>query len=85
MTATASGAWLEHVVGVAERWDTLAYRYYGDANRAGPIIRANRSLFGGGLGPIPCVLPFGLAIKIPVLDPEPVADALLPPWKRATA
>lgn len=77
--------YLEHVVCVNERWDHLAYRYYGDANRASPIIRANRELFGAGLGPVPCILPVGLTLKIPVLDPEPIADALLPPWKRAGA
>lgn len=78
-----AAAWLEHVAALNERWDTLAYRYYGDANRTGPIIRANRDLFGEG--PIPCILPPGLTVKIPVLDPQPIADALLPPWKRASA
>lgn len=78
-------AWLEHVAGVNERWDHLAWRYYGDANRTGPLLRANRELFGDGHGPIPCILPAGLVLKAPVLDPEPVADALLPPWKRGAA
>ncbi|MBK9083230.1 MAG: tail protein X [Rhizobiales bacterium] len=78
--------WLEHlVVAPGERWDMLAYRYYGDANRVAPIIRANRSLFEPTLGPIPCILPIGLTLRIPVLAPDPVADALLPPWKRGAA
>ncbi|QLP96150.1 MAG: tail protein X [Rhodoblastus sp.] len=77
-----TGAWLEHVAGLNERWDHLAYRYYGDANRTSPIIKANRDLFGERLGPIPCILPVGATLKIPVVDPEPIADALLPPWKR---
>ena len=76
-------SYLQHVVGTNERWDTLAYRYYGDANRTGPIIKANRELFADDLGPIPAQLPVGLVLRIPVLDPEPVAAELLPPWKRA--
>jgi hypothetical protein len=79
------GAYLEHVVAVNERWDTLAYRYYGDADRTAPIIRANRALFGDGLGPVPWAPPVGLTVKIPILDPDPIAEALLPPWKRASA
>jgi len=77
-------AYLDHLTGPADRWDLLAYRYYGDANRTAPIIRANRALFA--LDVIPPVLPFGLTIRIPILDPDPiVSQALLPPWKREAA
>jgi len=75
--------YLNHTTGPAERWDHLAYRYYGDANRFGPIIRANRRLFPEeGL---PAVLPAALELRIPILDPEPLAANLLPPWKRVAA
>ncbi|QCI65625.1 hypothetical protein [Phreatobacter stygius] len=82
--------WIEHVTGPAERWDHLAYRYYGDANRFGPIIRENQHLFvgatsGGVASPVPTVLPDGQALRIPVLDPDPIATDLLPPWKRGDA
>jgi len=77
--------YLDHVTGPAERWDHLAYRYYGDALRTSPIIRANRELFVAALGPIPTVLPAGLTLRIPILDPEPASAELLPPWKRETA
>lgn len=76
---------LVHVTGPNERWDHLAYRYYGDANRTSPIIRANRELFGGGTGEIPALLPVGLNLIIPILEPEPVSAELLPPWKRGAA
>lgn len=76
--------YLDHVTGPADRWDLLAYRYYGDANRTSPIIRANRALFG--LDPIPPVLPAGLRLRIPILDPEPlITESQLPPWKREAA
>jgi Phage Tail Protein X len=75
--------YLTHVTGPNERWDHLAYKYYGDANRFGPIIRANRDLFEEKT--VPSLLPFGMTLSIPVLDPEPLADRLLPPWKRRVA
>ncbi len=75
---------LEHVTGPNERWDHLAYRYYGDANRTAPIIRANRALYPD-TAVIPVILPVGITLRIPILDPEPLSDAQLPPWKRGAA
>lgn len=78
-------AYLEHVTQPNDRWDTLAYRYYGDANRTGPLIRANRDLWVGELAAIPTVLPPGITLRVPVLEPDPVAEDQLPPWKRSAA
>lgn len=75
-------AWLAHITGPAERWDHLAYRYYGDANRTGPIIAANRHLFEDGLTPVAEVLPHGLTLRVPILAAMPIAADTLPPWKR---
>ncbi len=77
--------YLQHVTGPNERWDTLAYRYYGDANRTHPVIRANRHLFSTELSSIPSILPIGITLLIPVLDPDPVSAEMLPPWKRSAA
>lgn len=77
--------YLDHTTGPADRWDTIAYAYYGDANRTGPLIRANRALFEGDLTAIPCVLPPRITLRVPVLEPDPVAAELLPPWKRGVA
>ena len=74
--------YIEHVTGPNERWDHLAYRYYGDANRTAPIIKANRAAYEAALSNIPAGLPVGLTLRIPVLDDEPVNEDLLPPWKR---
>lgn len=77
-------AFLEHETGPNDRWDLIAYQYYGDANRTSPIVRANRHLFG--LNPIPTVLPPGLLLRVPILDPESaLAESQLPPWKREAA
>lgn len=74
--------YIEHVTGPNERWDHLAYRYYGDANRTAPIIKANRTAYEVALTNIPGTLPVGLHLQIPVLDEEPLDETLLPPWKR---
>lgn len=71
-----------HIVVDGERWDQLAYRYYGDANRTAPIIRANREIYEPSLSNIPVALPVGLTLRIPVLDEDVLDENLLPPWKR---
>ncbi len=37
--------YFEHKTMDGDRWDLLAYRYYGDQYKQGIIIEANRSLF----------------------------------------
>lgn len=69
---------IEHVTQACERWDTLAWRYYGDPMGYGRIIEANPAL------DISSTLPSGIKVLIPVLPAA--AQALqaeeLPPWKR---
>lgn len=77
--------YIEHLTSGTDRWDLLAYRYYGDANRTAPLIAANRELFAPGLLPVPLILPAGILLRIPILEPEPAAQDLLPPWKRKGA
>jgi phage tail protein X len=69
---------LEIVTTQGERWDLLAWRYYGDPTRYEPIITANPHV------PIVPILESGWRLAIPVLDREsaPVLEADLPPWKR---
>jgi phage tail protein X len=63
-----------------ERWDTLAYYYYGDALQYGRIVDANPHL------DITPLLPAGAIVLIPVIDTTTSSGALqdedLPPWKR---
>lgn len=71
---------IEHVTRDGERWDALAWRYYGDPLAYGRIIVANPS------ADIKPTLPAGLLLLIPVLTLEEQAaeqtNEDLPPWKR---
>ena len=79
-----TGTHLIHVTGPLERWDHIAHRYYGDAGLYDPIIQANRDLFVADLSPIPAVLPPGLELRVPVIEPASrVRPEDLPPWLRA--
>lgn len=67
---------LKHTVKQGERWDNLAYYYYGNALDFERIINANPHI---GL----CeVLPTGATVYIPVLNIKPTNNELMPPWLR---
>jgi phage tail protein X len=71
---------LKHTVTAGERWDTLAWRYYGDPFAYGRIIEANPALN------IVPVLPAGVTVLVPLLTvAQQVAQrdtSRLPFWKR---
>lgn len=74
----------EHTTVAGERWDLIAWRYYGAVHFQREIIAANRDLFrgpDGRVGPIPMRLPGGLVVRVPVIEIA-VDEANLPPWKR---
>lgn len=66
---------IPHTTTEGQRWDQLAWQYYGDAHRYTPIIEANPHV------PITAELPAGLTLAIPVLEAAPSAQDL-PPWMR---
>ncbi|PTT02215.1 tail protein X [Pseudomonas sp. HMWF006] len=66
---------LTHVTTEGERWDQLAWKYYGDAHRYSPIVQANMHV------PITSALPAGLTLAIPLVDPVATTEDL-PPWMR---
>lgn len=66
---------IAHTTIEGERWDQLAWRYYGDAYRYLPIVQANPHV------PLHGVLPPGLRLAIPVLEPQTATEDL-PPWMR---
>jgi phage tail protein X len=71
----AASGYIEHLTAEGDRWDLLAWHYYGDATRYEEIILANPAL------PIIPILPAGVKVLIPVADdPAPAVDAGLPPW-----
>lgn len=73
---------IEHTTVAGERWDHIAYKYYGDAKRIRELIRANRDLFLDDLTPIPLVFTGGITIKVPVVEADQLDAAKLPIWKR---
>ncbi|MBP5958132.1 tail protein X [Pseudomonas anatoliensis] len=66
---------IPHLTTEGERWDQLAWRYYGDAHRYWPIAQANPNV------PLSGTLPSGLTLAIPLLAALPTAQDL-PPWMR---
>lgn len=65
---------ISHQIQEGERWDTLAYRYYGDANEINRLIDANPHI------PFCEVLPIGQVLFIPVIAIKATSQAGLPPW-----
>jgi phage tail protein X len=68
---------ITHLTASGDRWDLLAWKYYGDATLFGPIIMANPAIV------IEPVLTPGLIAVIPVLQQTNIIPANVPPWKRA--
>jgi phage tail protein X len=71
------GQYITHITSAGERWDLLAWRYYGDATIYSPIIMANPSI------PIEPAFEAGLTIAIPIIQLSTPQNSNLPPWKRA--
>lgn len=71
-------SFVEYITKESERWDTIAFKAYGDTGRLNELIEAN---------PAASVLPIltlGTRLKIPVVEQGEVQldSDLLPPWKR---
>ncbi len=68
---------VEHVTKEGDRWDLLAWEYYGDATAYEEIVAANPDVT---MSPM---LPSGIKLLIPVREKaENEATESLPPWKR---
>jgi phage tail protein X len=74
---TPSGQFILHTTRAGERWDLLAWQYYGDPTDYSPIIMANPNI------PIEPVFDAGLAIVVPILQRSAIVTVDLPPWKRS--
>ncbi|MDD2870078.1 tail protein X [Neomegalonema sp.] len=68
--------YVEHLTSEGDRWDLLAWTYYGDAHLYEPIVTANPGV------PIRPFLEAGVLLLVPVLPDAVVVDQGLPPWKR---
>jgi hypothetical protein len=76
---TGSGEFILHITTAGERWDLLAWRYYGDPADYSPIIMANPNV------PIEAVFDAGIPIAVPIQQKSAVVTANLPPWKVSEA
>ncbi|EAU6992003.1 hypothetical protein EBD92_14805 [Salmonella enterica subsp. enterica serovar Hato] len=65
--------YIEHITTDGERWDQIAYRYYGDPFGYACIIMANPHIA------VTPVLDAGQRLAIPVIDTEQTTQEL-PPW-----
>jgi phage tail protein X len=72
---TPIGQFILHVTKSGERWDLLAWQYYGDPTDYSPIIVANPNVA------IEPVFDAGISIAVPILQKSAVVTADLPPWK----
>jgi phage tail protein X len=59
-----------------DRWDTVAFKAYGDATKYSGIVQANPFVPKG------VVLPSGVTLYIPLVERPSVDTSKLPPWKR---
>ena len=66
-----------HVTTAGERWDLLAWQYYGEATGYSPIIMANPNVA------ITPQFDAGVTIEVPILEQPDVITTDLPPWKFA--
>ena len=65
---------IAHTIKKNERWDLLAYRYYGNVNEMGRLMDANPHLS------LSEVLPEGEILLVPVLRVKGTNQDGLPPW-----
>ncbi len=71
---------MEHRTSENERWDTIAYQYYGDPYLYEPIIRANPEVVPVGSVASP-LLPSGVTITIPlIVVPPDLSEDVSPSW-----
>lgn len=73
--ATAYSKYIIHKTKQGERWDSLAYKYYGNCFKYTPIVMANPNM------PISPFLPEGVDVVIPFFDNNTETNEELPPWK----
>jgi phage tail protein X len=69
---------VEYVTKQGDRWDTIAFKAYGDASLINGLIEANPSIV------ISPILEPGVRVVVPILETGEIQidSELLPPWKR---
>ena len=70
---------IEHITLAGERWDLVAWTYYGDPTLYAGIIMANPAV------PIEPVFEAGIVLMVPILQQSVAMTTNLPPWKQPSA
>lgn len=73
--------YLEHICDHGERWDLIAYDYYGDAMLMHHLLKANPQITSRS--PAPLVFAKGTKLRVPILSEAEIAAPQLPVWKRS--
>lgn len=74
---TQGTQYILHITKAGERWDLLAWRYYGDPTDYSQLIIANP---GVAIEP---VFEAGVTIAVPIVQKSTLVSLDLPPWKRS--
>lgn len=67
--------YIQYVTSQNERWDWIAWKFYGDPSLYGAIIQANPNV------PIVGAFDAGTVLQIPILQKAASASNDLPPWE----
>jgi len=69
---------VEYVANQGDRWDTIAFKAYGDATLINGLIEANPTIV------ISPIFEIGTRVIVPILEQGDIQidSELLPPWKR---
>lgn len=74
--------YFQYITKSGDRWDLIAYDYYGNAKLIRPLLLANPDITGNPDHPAPLVFDPGVKLRVPVLAEDQIAAPQLPPWKR---
>jgi phage tail protein X len=72
---TQGAQYIVHITKAGERWDLLAWRYYGDPTDYQTIVMANPGVA------IEAVFDAGITLAVPIVQKSAVVSVDLPPWK----
>ena len=72
---TPGAQYIVHITKAGERWDLLAWRYYGDPTDYQMIVMANP-----GVATEP-VFDSGISLAVPIVQKSALVGVDLPPWK----
>ena len=72
---TQGAQYIVHITKAGERWDLLAWRYYGDPTDYQMIIMANPGIA------IEPVFDSGISLAVPIVQKSALVSVDLPPWK----